>query len=102
MHPQWTTFHHLQNQQQWWDRFEALTEEQKYEVWQILEQTSPLEDEPRNWMQHAYLNEEVFRQDREQDQMMVDMERLERLSELGMVDLEDETIFHFSPEDENV
>ncbi|CAL1170840.1 unnamed protein product, partial [Cladocopium goreaui] len=70
-----------------------LTEDQHYEVWQIVHQDSPL-DGPHNTMaEHIFHNEETFREAREALERTADEARWTRLMELGVLTNPDDPIY---------
>ena len=70
-----------------------LTEDQRYEVWQIVHQDSPL-DGPHNTMaEHIFHNEETFREAREALERTADEARWTRLMELGVLTNPDDPIY---------
>ena len=58
-----------------------LDEQGRYELFQILEQESPLQAEPTTVAEHIFLNEETYQPQREKLEMLADRKRHERLAE---------------------
>ncbi|CAK9103941.1 unnamed protein product [Durusdinium trenchii] len=69
-----------------------LDEQGQYELFQILEQESPLQAEPTTVAEHIFLNEETYQPQREKLEMLADRKRHERLVEMGVLREEDDEI----------
>ncbi len=72
---------------------EHLTEPQYLEAWNIMEQSPPFDNPPRNFYEEAFFSEEVYKPDRMRMQQEADMKRWERLVELGVVSTEGDEIY---------
>ena len=70
-----------------------LTVEEKNEVFMITQQMSPLEMEPTNMAEFAFLNEEIHRESREEMERQQDQERWDRLIALGVILAPDDEIY---------
>eukprot|EP00435_Cladocopium_sp_Y103_P069341 s209_g33.t1 len=78
-----------------------LTEDQRMEVFNIISQEDPRNQEPQTWEQHAFLTEDVFQEARDEIAMRSDQHRRERLMELGVLpthDHETEEFYDWSTE----
>ena len=70
-----------------------LTEDQRYEVWQIVHQPSPLDGPHNTLADHIFHNEETFRDAREALERTADEARWTRLMELGVLTNPDDPIY---------
>lgn len=78
---------------------EHLTQEQQLEVFNIVQQTSPLDMEPQNMAQAIFLSEEVYRESREEMERCQDQQRWDRLIELGAIEPQDDEIYDWDAVD---
>lgn len=62
-----------------------LNEQEQLEVFQIVQQESPLDATPATWEQHAFLHEDYFEDARNELARRQDMRRWERLHQLGVL-----------------
>ena len=75
-----------------------LTEAQQLELFNILQQESPLLQEATSWEMHAYLNEESYRQDREEWERQEDQKRWDRLYEMEVLINPDNEVYEWDTE----
>ena len=79
-----------------------LDEQGRYELFQILEQESPLQAEPTTVAEHIFLNEETYQPQREKLEMLADRKRHERLAEMGVLREEDDEIMDWGLVDDEL
>ena len=70
-----------------------LSEELYLEAFNIMEQMPPFHREPRTLAEHAFFNEEVFKEDRIRLQKADNDRRWERMVELGVISTEGDPIY---------